>query len=44
MKRLTADMFHDEVFHEGMRRLAFLVGLAMTIGVLHRLIYHLSAF
>ena len=40
MKRPTADMFHDEVFHEGMRKLAFLVSLAMAIGVLHRVIYH----
>lgn len=44
MKRLTQDMFHDRVFHEGVRELVFLVGLAMTIVVLHRLLYHGLAF
>lgn len=40
MKRLTEDMFHDAVFHEGVREFLFLVGLAMAIGVLHRILYH----
>ena len=40
MKRLTEDMFHDHVFHEGVREVLFLVGLAMAIGALHRMLYH----
>jgi hypothetical protein len=40
VKRLTQDMFHDRVFHEGMRELMFLVGLAAAIVLLHRLLYH----
>lgn len=44
MKRLTADMFHDDAFREDMRRLMILVGVAMAIGLLHRVLYHGMAF
>ncbi|MFN2375967.1 MAG: hypothetical protein ABR538_05495 [Candidatus Binatia bacterium] len=41
MKRLANDMFHDEAMHEGLRHLGFIVGLAATIIVLHRILYYL---
>lgn len=41
MDRHLNEMLHDETAHEAMKRLAFLVGLAAAIVVLHRILYHL---
>jgi len=41
MDRLTNEMLHDEAMHDGLKRLAFLVGVAATIVVLHRILYHM---
>ena len=40
MNRHTIEMLHDVTTHDAMRRLEFLIALAIGIVVLHGLLYH----
>lgn len=42
MDRLTNQILHDAAMHDAMKHLAFLVGVAATIVVLHRILYHMG--